>query len=134
MDDRTAPKRSSQRFANYGKALLQLERFISKQPLNEMEEQGLIQSFEYTYELAWKTLQDLLRELGYQDIAGPRTVIERAFGNGILLDGDAWMRMFKDRNLTSHTYDEATAKEIIEHIRGEYLALFQGLRRTLRKD
>jgi len=54
-----------QRFSNFIKALSQLERFVQKEDLNEMEEQGLIKSFEYTYELAWKTLQDLMKEKGF---------------------------------------------------------------------
>jgi hypothetical protein len=60
--------RWKQRFSNYKKALAQLTKFIEKGELNELEEQGLIQSFEYTHELAWNLLRDYLRDQGTQDI------------------------------------------------------------------
>lgn len=73
--------RWEQRFHNYEKAFSQLSRFMEKENLNEMEEQGLIQSFEYTFELAWKTLQDFLEERGgYLEIKGPRPV-QRAYAD-----------------------------------------------------
>ena len=52
---------------------------MQEEELNEMEEQGLIKAFEYTYELSWKTLQDLLKDKGYTDIIGPKSVIEQSF-------------------------------------------------------
>lgn len=118
--------RWQQRFSNYKKALGQFNKFIAREELNELEEQGLIKAFEYTYELAWKTLQDFLRDKGYVDIAGPKPVIEQAFQDGYI-DGYAWVRMGKSRNLTSHTYNEQTADEIVEAIREEYADLFNAL-------
>lgn len=117
--------RWQQRFINLQKAFNQLERFIARKKLNEMEEQGLIKAFEYTYELSWKTLQDLLKEKGYTDIVGPRPVIEQSFQDGYITDGKGWLRMHQSRNLTSHTYDEETAIEIIEEIRNRYFDLFK---------
>jgi len=61
--------RWKQRFSNYQKALAQLTKFIDKGDLNELEEQGLIQAFEYTHELAWNLLRDYLRDQGAQNIA-----------------------------------------------------------------
>jgi nucleotidyltransferase substrate binding protein (TIGR01987 family) len=116
-----------QRFANFEKAFKQLESFLAHEKLNDLEEQGLIKAFEYTYELSWKTLQDLLKHKGYTDIVGPRPVIEQSFQDGFISDGKAWMRMHKSRNLTSHTYDEQTAKEILAGIRNEYFKLFAAL-------
>lgn len=116
-----------QRFNNYSKAFKQLERFLEAPKLNEMEEQGLIKAFEYTYELSWKTLQDLLKENGYIGIAGPKPVIDQSFQDGYITDGQGWVRMHKSRNLTSHTYDEETALEIIENIRDEYFNLLRDL-------
>ena len=126
--------RWQQRFVNFNKAFAQLERFISKEDLNEMEEQGLIKAFEYTYELSWKTLQDLLKEKGYLDILGPRPVIEQSFQDGYIIDGKGWMQMHKSRNLTSHTYDEETAMEIIESIRNTYFDLLKDLKIRLDKE
>lgn len=123
-----------QRYGNYKKALAQLERFLEKQVLNEMEEQGLIQAFEYTFELAWKTLQDFLEETsGYPEIRGPRPTITHAFNDGLISNGEKWMEMLKDRNRTVHTYDENIAREIAQAIRHEYIHLFTELNRTFQR-
>ncbi len=134
MMDNKEDIRWKQRFSNFNKAFMQLERFNEAEKLNEMEQQGLIKAFEYTYELSWKTLQDLLKDKGYIDIVGPRPVIEQSFQDGYIADGNGWMRMHKSRNLTSHTYDEQTAVEIIESIREEYFFLLRDLITRLKKD
>jgi len=123
--------RWQQRFHNFKKTFGQLERFLQNENLNEMEAQGLIKAFEYTYELAWKTLQDLLRSKGYTDIAGPRPAIEQGFQDGYIEDGTKWMQMHKNRNLTSHTYDQETALAVIAEIRHEYFNLFEHLKQKL---
>lgn len=123
--------RWEQRFLNYSKVLAQLEKFVVKKDLNEMEEQGLIKSFEYTYELAWKTLQDLLKEKGFKDIIGPKPVIQQCFQLGYIEDGEGWVKMHNSRNLTSHTYDEESVGEIIKAIRNEFIVLFKSLRAKL---
>lgn len=123
-----------QRFTNYKKAFSQLERFVGVNSLNEMEKQGLIKAFEYTYELSWKTLQDLLKEKGYLSIIGPKPVIEQSFQDGYINNGQGWLKMHKSRNLTSHTYDEQTAEEIIINIREEYYALLKDLKIRLEKE
>lgn len=126
--------RWQQRFRNFNKAFSQLERFMQAEKLNEMEEQGLIKAFEYTYELSWKTLQDLLIEKGYNNIVGPKPVIEQCFQDGYIVDGKGWMRMHLSRNLTAHTYDEETAVEIIESIRNEYFFLLSSLKERLDEE
>jgi nucleotidyltransferase substrate binding protein (TIGR01987 family) len=126
--------RWEQRFINFNKAFAQLERFVAKVDLNEMEEQGLIKAFECTYELSWKTLQDLLKEKGYNDVVGPKPVIERSFQDGYISDGKGWMKMHNSRNLTSHTYDEDTADEIVHEIRNTYFNLFQDLQNRLEEE
>jgi nucleotidyltransferase substrate binding protein (TIGR01987 family) len=119
--------RWQQRLSNFNKAFKQLAKFMEHEKLNELEEQGLIKAFEYTYELSWKTLQDLLHDKGYNNITGPKPVIEQSFQDGYITDGKGWMRMHKSRNLTSHTYDEDTAAEITEGIKSEYFFLLQDL-------
>jgi nucleotidyltransferase substrate binding protein (TIGR01987 family) len=126
--------RWQQRFTNFKKALSQLEKFILKGQLNELEEQGLIKVFEYTYELAWKTLQDLLIERGYKDIAGPKPIIQQSFQDGYIEKGDGWSRMLESRNLTSHTYNEETADEIAHAIKSEFYQLFSELSQRLEKE
>jgi nucleotidyltransferase substrate binding protein (TIGR01987 family) len=108
--------RWKQRFANFEKALNQLTKFIEKGKLNEFEIQGLIQCFEYTYELAWNTVKDYLEAENYQDVKGPRSAITTAFRIGLIDDGEGWMQILKDRNQTSHTYNEQTTNEISENI------------------
>lgn len=120
--------RWKQRFTNFDKALGQLQKFIAKENLNELEEQGLIQCFEYTYELAWNLLKDYLEFMGFQDVNGSRTAIMKAFNIGIIEDGEGWMEMFKDRNKSSHTYNEATVKEIVAHIYNLSFDLFLKLK------
>lgn len=134
MSEENKDIRWKQRFANYTKAFHQLEKYTAREKLNELEAQGLIKSFEYTYELAWKTLQDLLKEKGYKNIAGPKPVIEQSFQDGYITDGESWMRMLNSRNLTSHTYDHETANEIIEKIKTEYLDLFRDLYKKLEEE
>ena len=126
--------RWEQRFLNYKKALDQLSRFVAKENLNEMEEQGLIQAFEYTFELAWKTLQDFLEERGgYLEIKGPRPVIMKAFQDGYIEKGEKWMEMINDRNRTVHTYDEKIAHEISAAIVRDYHPLLTDLSQKLQQ-
>lgn len=127
------PLRSKQRLENYKKAFKLLEKYSRQKTLNELEEQGLVQAFEYTYELAWKTLQDILHEKGLTDVTGPRPVIEQSFRDGLIQNGEAWMRMFKDRNLTTHTYNLQIMREILANVRKEYLDLFRELHNRLEK-
>ncbi len=108
--------RWQQRFNNFKKAYDQLAGFIQRSDLNKLEEQGLIQCFEYTYELGWNLLKDYLEAEGYQEVTGSRSAISLAFKTGLISDGEGWMQMFKDRNKTSHTYNEETAREIVKHI------------------
>lgn len=122
-----------QRFRNFNKAFLQLKKFIDKKTLNELEEQGLIKSFEYTYELAWNTLKDYFEYQGNNDLNGSRDAINEAFKTGTISDGEGWMNMFKDRNRTSHTYNESTAKEISDNIFRQYFGLFNQLKQEMEK-
>ena len=120
-----------QRFANYKKALSQLEKFISKGKLNELEEQGLIQAFEYTHELAWNVLRDYLRDQGNSMIHGSRDATREAFKLNLIKDGDTWMDMIRDRNRTSHTYNQTIADQIATNISQRFFPLFLALRETM---
>jgi len=127
----TADVRWQQRFSNYRKALAQLEIFFDPPALNEREQQGLIKAFEYTYELAWNSLRDLLRSQGDATVLGSRDTLREAFRLGLIEDGEAWMLMIQDRNITSHTYNRSTADAIAENISSSYLACFQQLKQRL---
>ena len=113
-----------QRLNHYAKALGQLTKFIEKGELNDLEEQGLIQAFEYTYELAWNTLKDYFESQGEIDIHGSRDAFRLAFKRGLIEDGETWMDMIKSRTLTSHTYNEDVAEKIAADIVNRYFPEF----------
>ena len=123
--------RWKQRFSNYLKALLELESAIElskTRELSKLEKQGLIKCFEYTRELAWKTLKDFLEAHGVVEIFGSKDTIREAFKLGIITDGEVWMQMIISRNLTSHIYDEEVVNEIMNTIIKKYLIRFQDLK------
>lgn len=120
-----------QRFNNFSKALKQLTKFIKKRDLSELEQQGLIQSFEYNYELAWNTLKDFYENQGETGIQGSRDAIRLSFKRGLIENGDIWMKMIKSRTLTSHTYNEETANEIATDIISNYFNEFLKLQAKL---
>lgn len=120
--------RSKQRFANFQRALTLYEDGAKRGHLSRLEEEGLIHRFEYTFELAWKTLQDLLFERGYAEIRGPKPVIEKAFQDAIISDGPLWLQMLKSRNEMTYLYDDATFQTIAQSVKGPYLAAFQKFR------
>jgi nucleotidyltransferase substrate binding protein (TIGR01987 family) len=123
--------RWQQRYANFRRALVQLLSFFDPPALNEREQQGLIKAFEYTFELGWQTLRDLLRHEGIADLIGSRDTLRQVFRAGLIEDGEAWMRMIQDRNLTSHTDNPATAEQIATNIRASYRGCFEALDQVL---
>jgi len=123
--------RWKQRFKNYHNAFAQLSKFIQKEDLNELEEQGLIQSFEYNHELAWKTLADFIKNSGNNEIYGSKDATREAFNLGLISDGDIWMDMIVSRNMTSHTYNEDVTKKIINKIKNDYYQKLQELENKL---
>jgi nucleotidyltransferase substrate binding protein (TIGR01987 family) len=116
--------RWEQRFNNYKKALSQLQKFIDKDTLNELEEQGLIQAFEFTHELALNVMKDYFEYQGANNIYGSRDATREAFKKGLITNGDEWMEMIKSRNESSHTYHEETIKKIHDKIFDSYYELF----------
>ena len=123
--------RWEQRYANLKKALRQLQKFIDKGELTELEQQGLVKAFEYTYELAWNTLKDFLEYQGQTDLYGSRDVIRQAFSLQLIEDGDGWMDMLQSRNKTPHVYNEETAQEICRAVQNIYYPLFRRLNQKL---
>ncbi len=113
---------------NYNKALEMLTQAIHQPHLTELEREGMIQRFEYTYELGWNVLKDYLEYAGIQGITGSRDAIQEAFKRGLIADGTVWMDMFKDRNRTSHTYNKEVAEDIASHIRTKYFMAFVALK------
>ncbi|MBS4072118.1 MAG: nucleotidyltransferase substrate binding protein [Algoriphagus sp.] len=119
--------RWKQRLQNFKRAFIQLEKAVKTPDLNELERQGLIKAFEFTYELAWTTLKDYLIEMGYTELMGSKDTFRQAFQLGLISDGDSWMEMVKSRNLTSHTYNQDTAESIEEDVITTYYPLIKQL-------
>jgi nucleotidyltransferase substrate binding protein (TIGR01987 family) len=119
--------RWQRRFDNFKKAFAQLDKAVQQGDFNELERQGLIKAFEYSYELAWNTLRDFLINKGYTDVIGSKDSFRLAFQLGILENGNGWMEMVKSRNLTSHTYNLETAESVEEAIETNYHKMFKQL-------
>ncbi len=126
--------RWEQRLSNYNKAPLQLEDAVvlaKKRALSNLEEQGLIQAFEFTHELAWKVMKDYFEYQGNANIDGSRDATREAFQTGLVIDGEGWMEMIKSRNSTSQTYNEKTAAEIARKVIDHYFMLFKLFQATM---
>ena len=108
--------RWKQRFEKYEKALALLrEALADVKNLSQLEKEGTIQRFEFTVELAWKTLRDYLVNQGVVlDQITPTTVIKQAFAAKIIRDGQLWIDMLRWRNQMSHTYDETRVDKVLQ--------------------
>jgi len=129
----TKPKsepRWKQRFNNYLRAFRALDGAVelaANRDLSELEEQGLIQAFEFTHELGWKVLKDYLESKGLFGLVGSKDATREAFESGLITSGESWMEMIQARNLTSHTYDQVLAKEVVTMIIEKFHPAFQEL-------
>ena len=120
--------RWQQRCSNFQRAFASLAAAVGlarTRPLSDLEKQGLIQAFEFTHELAWNVMRDYFVYQGNTAITGSRDAVREAFSKGLLDDGEGWMEMLQSRNLTSHTYNQAVADEIVARIIGSYFMLFE---------
>lgn len=112
------------RFRNFSRAYTLLSEALEPEvaELNELEREGAIQRFEYTFQLAWLTLKDRLEYGGvvFTEVT-PRTIIQQAFAAKLIDDAEVWIDMLVDRNLMSHTYDFDRFQAVLESVRGRYL-------------
>ena len=119
------------RFANYRRAFSLLREAIEtsvERPLNQLEQEGVIQRFEYSMELAWKTMKDYLEsENVVFGLATPRNVIRKAFESGLVADGQTWMDALDARNKMSHVYAFEDFKVVIADVREKYLHVMGAL-------
>ncbi len=116
--------RWKQRHQNLQRAFAQLQKGLALKQPNEIEKQGIIQSFEFTFELAWKTLKDYL-ESQQIELSFPRDVIKQAFHHQLISDGDTWLHMLENRNRMAHTYNEVAANAALQLIQEKYFAALQ---------
>lgn len=129
--------RWKQRFENFQRAFKQLSLAMdlkAQRPLSDLEQQGLIQGFEFTHELAWNVLKDYLEMEGIQGLIGSRSTAREAFKRGLVVDGAVWMDMIEKRNLSSHTYNQTVALAIVEAIAVRYYPAFCELQQRFAKE
>ena len=122
--------RWEQKLNSYRKALGRLAEVVNVmkiRQLNDFEVDGLVQRFEFTFELAWKLMKSYADYQGTdKEIMGSRDAIRWAFENKLIEDSDVWMEMIKRRNDTSHTYDEDTAADVVKSVKDSYYQAFVG--------
>lgn len=124
--------RWKQRFENYNAMLGHLSASLQRSVHDEVVAAGILQFFEVTFELGWKTMRDFLMEsLNEEEANSPRSVIKNAVKHGLVTDGHLWLLALDDRNLVAHLYDEIKMQEIIRRIRNSYVGVFQQLKTYL---
>lgn len=127
-------KRFEERKQDLLKATNRLEEAL-KQEETEITIDCTLHRFEFTFELAWKTMKDLMEYNGISENTGsPREVLKSAFASGIIEDGDVWINMMLARNSLSHLYDEETSRKIYQDIKNKYIDLIKKLNDTLEKQ
>jgi len=108
-----------QRFENFEKSYKLMEKYSKEEIKTELEKAGMIQFFEMTFELAWKVLKDYLESEEFM-VKSPRETIKQAFQIGLIDNGHIWIDALSNRNLTTHTYDEALADNMVKEIKELY--------------
>lgn len=118
--------RWQQRFQNFQRAFGLLREAMDQdlKQLNQLEKEGIIQRFEFTFELAWKVLKDKMEHDGLViDQISPRAVVRLAYQAKYIADAEVWLRMIGDRNLMNHTYDSAKFELVLQTIASDYLPM-----------
>ena len=116
------------KLANFQRALDRLNQGIAKlDASDDLARDGLIQRFEFTFELAWKTLQNCFEDEGLTGLNSPKTVLREAYAARLIEDEELWLAMLQDRNSTAHIYSEQLARQICEKIRTRYSAALASL-------
>jgi nucleotidyltransferase substrate binding protein (TIGR01987 family) len=129
--------RWQQRLTNFERALRLLREAMAEGPeaLNQLEKEGVIQRFEYCFELAWKTMKDYMEASGIVfDVVMPRQVIKDAFAAKVLNDGATWIAMLDHRNLLSHTYNPVVFEQAVAAIHQRYLPQLEQLHTFLQQE
>lgn len=98
---------------------------FKKDEAGDIVRDGMIQRFEFTYELAWKTTKEYLEDIGLADRNSPKAVIQEAYAQKLITNEKTWILMLRDRNMTSHIYKQELAEEIAERIKNDYIQEFE---------
>ena len=123
--------RFKERLEDYKKALAKLEDALKVQE-SEIVIDGVLHRFEFTFELAWKTMKDVLEYQGViTKLGSPREIIQIAFKQNLIEDGEVWIEIMLSRNSLAHIYDENTSRKIYNDIKEKYIKQFNDLKDKL---
>ena len=121
-------QRWMQRKEDLKNALSRLMEALEEENVTDIIIDGVLHRFEFTFELAWKTMKDYLEYMGILEKTGsPREVIQSAFQSNLIENGEEWIEMMLSRNTLSHLYDEEESREIYNKIREKYVVMLENL-------
>ena len=126
--------RWQQRLEDFERALIRLEEPLNRENLDELAKDGVIQRFEFTFELAWKTLKDYLEEQGVADAVSPKKVLIKSHQENLFKDDALWLQMLEDRNSLSHLYKQEMSEKIFKNIKDSYAQALRDLVFALKKE
>jgi nucleotidyltransferase substrate binding protein (TIGR01987 family) len=112
------------RFESLKKAFAQLESACAQEEYSTLELAGLVQTYQFTFELCWKTLKDLLTFEGYE-VNTSRETIRKAFAASLIDDTERWFDALDRRNILSHVYNESTAKQAMDSIKNIFTPMLR---------
>ena len=123
--------RFEERRKDYKSALARLQEALQETP-TELVIDGILHRFEFTFELAWKTIKDYLEYMGIQETTGsPRENIKLGYKHGIISNGELWIEIMLARNSLAHIYDEQQSREVYNDIKSKYINAFIELEKML---
>jgi len=126
-----------QKFDNFVASLRNLETVQGQEPpYSPIVKAGIINLFEITFELSWKTIKDILEDNGYlhESSGSARTILRAAYAAKMIENEDAWIELLDLRNLLSHTYDDKKSEEAVDKIKKDFIPLFAALEKELRDN
>jgi nucleotidyltransferase substrate binding protein (TIGR01987 family) len=127
-------ERLYEKLNDYKRATSRLKEATEIQIVADIVYDGVIQRFEFTFELSWKLMKMFLEYVGITEVRSPRTTIREAFSYGLIEDGEQWIDMMVDRNKTSHLYDEEEAKIIYAKVKSDYSHLLSNLYEKMEEE
>lgn len=127
-------QRLREKLSDYSRALKRLEEALERDQSDDIVLDAVIQRFEFTYELSWKLIKAYMSYSGIADVKTPRQAFKEAFAAGLIDEGGVWLEMLDDRNLTSHTYDQSTARRIYKKVKDRYYPAMIGLKEAISRE